>query len=139
MKFPKEKGKIANPSASSSRLLAQQLRVLPQNGGFYDASEEKLTPHLTTWWVKTYERDRSGRFRTAQGAESVIPQNGQPSERQTGLPRIPGGPANDSRLRSGSHDPEGAGSMGGRRQPSSPDSVHRPPFRFGNLRTNDRR
>ena len=59
MKFPKEKGKIANPSASSSRLLAQKLRVLPKNGGFYDASEEKLTPHLTTWWFKTFERDRS--------------------------------------------------------------------------------
>jgi len=38
------------------------------------------------------------------------------------------GPANGSRLRRGSHDPEGTGSMGGRRQLSSPDSVHRPLF-----------
>ena len=30
-----------------------------------------------------------------------------------------------TRLRGGSYDPEGARSMGGRRQPSSPDSVHR--------------
>src|ERR1039458_8842754 len=30
------------------------------------------------------------------------------SERQAGLPRIPGGSANDSRLRSNPHDPEGA-------------------------------
>ena len=37
------------------------------------------------------------------------------SERQAGLPRIPGGSANDSRLRSNPHDPEGASSMGGRR------------------------
>jgi transposase-like protein len=36
-------------------------------------------------------------------------------ERQAGLPRIPGGAANDSRLRSSPHDPEGASSMGGRR------------------------
>jgi hypothetical protein len=33
------------------------------------------------------------------------------SQGQAGLPRISGGSANDSRLRSGSHDPEGAGSM----------------------------
>src|SRR5450759_2159943 len=37
------------------------------------------------------------------------------SERQTGLPRIPGSSANDSRLLSNPHDPEGASSMGGRR------------------------
>jgi transposase, IS6 family len=61
------------------------------------------------------------------------------SEGQAGRSRISGGPANDSRLRSASHDPEGAGAMGDGRQPSSPDSVHRPPFRSGNLRTHDRR
>jgi hypothetical protein len=55
------------------------------------------------------------------------------SEGQPRLPRIPGGLANDSRLRSGSHDSEGASSMGDRRQPSSTDSVHRQPFRFGYL------
>src|ERR1035441_6669580 len=37
------------------------------------------------------------------------------TERQTGLPRIPGSSANDSRLRSNPHDPEGASSMGDRR------------------------
>src|ERR1039458_8089573 len=37
------------------------------------------------------------------------------SERQAGLPRIPGGSANDSRLRSNPPDTEGASSMGGRR------------------------
>ncbi len=37
------------------------------------------------------------------------------SARQAGLPRIPGSPANDSRLRSSRHAPEGASSMGGRR------------------------
>src|SRR5271170_927538 len=34
-------------------------------------------------------------------------------EGQAGLPRIPGGSANDSRLRSRPHDPEGASSRGG--------------------------
>src|ERR1035441_8897377 len=61
------------------------------------------------------------------------------SERQAGLPRIPGSSANDSRLRSNPHDPEGASSMGGRRRSSSTDSVHRQPFRVGSLRTHGRR
>src|ERR1035441_7645479 len=61
------------------------------------------------------------------------------SERQAGLPRIPGSSANDSRLRSNPHDPEGASSMGGRRRSSSTDSVHRQPFRVGSLRTHHRR
>src|SRR5271157_2332032 len=61
------------------------------------------------------------------------------SECQAGLPRIPGGSANDSRLRSSPHDPEGASSMGSRRGSCSSDSVHRQPLRLGGLRTHDRR
>src|ERR1700730_11583795 len=40
------------------------------------------------------------------------PSDQTPGERQAGLPRIPGGAANDSGLRSHTHDPEGAGSLG---------------------------
>src|SRR5271165_7152100 len=59
-------------------------------------------------------------------------------ECQARLPRIPGGSANDSRLRSSPHDPEGASSMGSRRGSCSSDSVHRQPLRLGGLRTHDR-
>jgi transposase-like protein len=83
------------------------------------------------------------RHRPVQYLSNILEQDHRAIKRRVnakqGFREFQGGPANDSRLRSGSHDPEGAGSMGGRRQPSSPDSVHRPPFRFGNLRTNDRR
>src|SRR5271165_3946023 len=59
-------------------------------------------------------------------------------ECQARLPRIPVGSANDSRLRSCPHDPEGASSMGSRRGSRSSDSVHRQPLRLGGLRTHDR-
>ena len=45
-------------------------------------------------------------------------------ERQAGVPRIPGGTANDSGLRSHAHDPEGAGSLGKRERRSASSSVH---------------
>jgi transposase, IS6 family len=63
-------------------------------------------------------RDRC-RHRLVQYLNNILEQDHRAiktsSERQTGLSRIPGGQANHSRLRSNSHDPEGADSVGGRR------------------------
>jgi transposase-like protein len=59
------------------------------------------------------------RDRTVQYLNNILEQDHRAIKRRVnakqGLPRISGGSANDSRLRSSPHDPEGASSMGGRR------------------------
>jgi hypothetical protein len=55
-------------------------------------------------------------------------------ERQAGVPRIPGGAANHSGLRSHAHDPEGAGPLGKPQRCSASSSVHQQALRIGRPR-----
>jgi hypothetical protein len=71
-------------------------------------------------------------FERYPGAGSASGQ--KTSEGQAELSRVPGGPANDRRIRADAHDPQRAGTLGQRRRCSPTESVYRPAVRSSCLR-----
>jgi hypothetical protein len=83
------------------------------------------------------------RHRPVQYLNNILEQDYRAIKRRVnakqGFPEFQGGPANDSRLRSGSHDPEGGRFDGWQETTFFARFSSSTAFRFGNLRTNDRR